>query len=200
MFSRRSQSTFRDAWLRSQESIGHARQASPNVRSIQKCILWIDRTEISITLPARTRDCERWKWYSPYSRCRYLATGLPSSSLLLFISWLIVFLRSLDVYPSLRSRFLLDSCFSIYCRICTIRETWHCIRRFGDCATFSPTEDHVLSFRFHARKIRRLERPMLCDTPRSATRRKLRSGLLLAVRELAPLLYDRERGSCILCT
>lgn len=38
--------------------------------------------------PSRgARGRERWKWYSPYSRCRYLATSLPpSSSLLLFIS------------------------------------------------------------------------------------------------------------------
>lgn len=46
---------------------------------------------------------ERWKWwYSPYSRCRYLATGLPSSSLLLFIARSRSFPRDHFVlYPSL---------------------------------------------------------------------------------------------------
>lgn len=108
---------------------------------------------------SRTRDCERWKWYSPYSRCRYLTTGLPSSSLLLFILWLIL-LRSLRVYLSLRSRFLFDS-YSFRSGICTIRKTWHCIRRWWLRLRYSHLR-RITCCPFVSAHGRWGERPMLC--------------------------------------
>jgi len=143
-------------------SIDHARQASPNVGSIQR---------ILSQLPSlRTRDRERWKWYSPYSRCRYLATDLSSSSLLLFISWLFVFLRSLRCVLAS----YLTAAFQSGIR--TIRETWHFIRRGWLRLRHSHLRrSHALSFRCRARKIRRAI-DAVC-TPWSTTRRKLRSGL-----------------------
>lgn len=107
------------------------------------------------------------------------------------------FLRSPRVYILGR---VLASCLTAAFQsgIRTIRETFDTLFDEGATMAFSPTEDHVLSFRCRARKIRRAI-DAVC-TPRSATRRKLRSGLLLAVRELAPLLYDWKRGSRILCT
>lgn len=118
-------------------------------------------------------------------------------SLHLAITCFFFFLRSLRVYPSLRSSFLFDSCFSIW-NSHYKKDLALYSARVTATTTFSPHGELrvVLSFP-RTRKIRRAI-DAVC-TLRS-TARKLRCGLLLAVRELTPLLYDRERGSCILCT
>lgn len=77
----------------------------------------------------------RWKWYSPYSRCRYLATSLPSSSLLLFISR----------FPREITSSGPASTAAFRSGIRTIRKTRHFIRRRWLWHSHL-TEDHALSF------------------------------------------------------
>jgi len=143
---------------------------------------------------------------SRYSRCRYLAAGLPSSSLLLlFIS---------PARWPLRAR-----SFSSVCLLasppppppppppCLSDPNSHSIPLRDDRRTAWGSNVARLwarssrTFRFRARNVNdRSKEPSRSCVHRSATRRKLKSGLLLAIREPEPLLYDRERGSCILCT
>lgn len=155
------------------------------------------KNPISTTLPenARSRKVEvvLTVFSMPILGHRFAIVVAPSLHLAITRSLEITSCLSFVAFWLLLRQLLFDLEFALLKRLGTLLGEGDC-----DYDILTSPEDHVLSFRFHARKIRRAI-DAVC-TLRSATRRKLRSRLLQAVRELAPLLYDRERGSCILCT